>query len=90
MVMRNEAFIGPPEKQNHEGNHMKFSTPAEAFTAKEYEFDDLIQRLKLMADTRFGVNPDDASWAHVGQLQRYIDLLKEVTDIHFEEGEYAQ
>jgi len=67
-----------------------YSTPQEAFSAKEYEFDDLVQRLKAMSDNRFGIDPDKAGWGNVGDLGRYIELLKQVTDIYYHEGEFAE
>ena len=67
-----------------------YQTATEAFIAKEYEFDALVQRLKLMSDTRFGIDPDRANWGHVGDLDRYIKLMQQVTDIYFKEGEYEE
>ena len=67
-----------------------YKTAAEAFAAKEYEFDALVQRLKAMSDTRFGISPDKANWGHVGDLDRFTKTLKEVTDIYYHEGECAE
>ena len=67
-----------------------YSTPQEAFAAKESEFDDLVLRLKAMSDKRFGIDPDKADWGNVGDLGRYIELLKQVTDIYYHEGEFAE
>lgn len=37
-----------------------------------------------------GVSPDVVTWGHVGDVTRYVTVLKEVTDAYFKEGEYAE
>jgi hypothetical protein len=35
------------------------------------------------------LRPDAITWAHVGTLEHYADLLKRITDSAFKEGEHA-
>ncbi len=65
-------------------------TALNAFIAKKVEIDTMLKRLQALSDNHFDVAPDDVSWGHVGDLGRYAELLKQITDAAFHEGEYAE
>ena len=60
-----------------------------AFVAAKAEIDTQLERLKSQSDDHFHANPDEAHWGHVGDLQRYANLLRELTDRAFRKGECA-
>ena len=60
-----------------------------AFVAKKAEIDAMLARLQALSDDHFEVHPDEVTWGHVGDLGRYADLLGQITDIAFNEGEHA-
>ena len=60
-----------------------------AFVAAKVEIDARLERLKGLSDDHFHANPDEIHWGDVGDLQRYASLLREMTDIAFSEGEFA-
>jgi hypothetical protein len=61
-----------------------------AFVSKKAEIDTMLTRLQALSDNHFGYTPDDVSWAHVGTLEHYAELLKRITDSAFNEGEHAE
>lgn len=60
-----------------------------AFVAAKAEIDTRLERLKALSDDHFNATPDEIHWGHVGDLQRYASLLRQMTDIAFGEGECA-
>ena len=60
-----------------------------AFVSKKAEIDTMLTRLQALSDDHFGYAPDDVTWAHVGTLEHYAELLKRITDSAFQEGEHA-
>jgi hypothetical protein len=60
-----------------------------AFARKKAKFDVMLVRLNALSDDHFGYAPDDVTWAHVGTLEHYTELLKRITDSAFKEGEHA-
>lgn len=60
-----------------------------AFIAMKAEIDAQLERLKSLSDDHFHAQPDEIHWGHVGDLQRYASLLRQITDAAFKEGEYA-
>ena len=60
-----------------------------AFVSKKAEIDTMLTRLQAHSADHFGCAPDEVTWAHVGSLGRYADLLKRITDSAFSEGEHA-
>lgn len=60
-----------------------------AFIAAKTEIDALLERLKALSDEHFNAQPDEIHWGHVGDLQRYAELLRQITDAAFKEGEHA-
>lgn len=61
-----------------------------AFIAAKSEIDARLERLKGLSDDHFHANPDEIHWGHVGDLQRYAGLLRQITDLAFKEGEFAE
>ena len=61
-----------------------------AFVANKAEIDAMLARLQGLSDDHFGYAPDDVTWAHVGTLDHYAELLKRITDMAFNEGEHAE
>jgi len=61
-----------------------------AFVSKKAEIDSMLARLQALSDEHFGYAPDEITWAHVGTLEHYAELLKRITDMAFNEGEHAE
>lgn len=61
-----------------------------AFIAKKAEIDEMLARLRGLSDEHFNREPDEINWNHVGTLEHYASLLKDITDSAFGEGEYAR
>ena len=62
----------------------------DAYIAKKTEIDTMLARLTALSDDHFNVAPDDVTWADVGTLAHYSELLKRITDSAFKEGEHAE
>ena len=60
-----------------------------AFVSKKAQIDTMLTRLQALSDDHFGYAPDEVTWAHVGTLEHYAELLKRITDSAFKEGEHA-
>ena len=65
-------------------------TALDAYIAKKTEIDTMLARLTALSDDHFNVAPDDVTWADVGTLVHYAELLKRITDSAFKEGEFAE
>ena len=61
-----------------------------AFIAKKAEIDAMLERLAALSDAHFNASPDAVNWGHVGTLEHYASLLRQITDSAFGEGEYAE
>ena len=59
------------------------------FVSRKAEIDAMFARLQSLSEDHFGYAPDEVSWAHVGNLEHYGDLLQRITDMAFNEGEHA-
>ena len=59
------------------------------FLAKKGEIDTMLTRLQALSNDHFNAAPDEVNWGHVGTLERYAELLRQITDSAFKEGEYA-
>jgi len=59
------------------------------FLAKKVEIDTMLARLQVLSDDHFNVDPGEVTWGHVGTLERYAELLRQITDSAFKEGEYS-
>ena len=51
--------------------------------------DILLDRLKSLSDDHFETHPDEIDWGHVGTLNHYASLLRQITDSAFKEGKHA-
>jgi hypothetical protein len=60
-----------------------------AFVSRKAEIDAMLTRLQKLSDDHFGYAPDEVTWAHVGTLEHYAELLKRIADMAFHEGEHA-
>jgi hypothetical protein len=61
----------------------------DAFMAARPEIDVMLERLKALSDDHFGTIPSGINWGHVGTLNHYASLLRQITDAAFKEGENA-
>ena len=61
----------------------------DAFIAAKAEIDVILERLKALSDDHFETHPDEINWGHVGTLNHYASLLRQITDAAFKEGEHA-
>ena len=62
----------------------------EAFVARKNEIDAMLERLNALSDDHFNCAPDIIDWSHVGTLALYANMLKDITDAAFNEGEHAE
>jgi hypothetical protein len=61
-----------------------------AFMSRKTEIGSQLARLQALNAKHFNVSPDDVHWGHVGDLSRYAELLRQITDAAFKEGEHAK
>ena len=62
----------------------------DAFITAKFQIDAMLARLAALSDDHFGTCPDEINWGHVGDLNRYAELLCRITDTAFSEGEHAE
>ena len=62
----------------------------DAFMAAKHEIDTMLARIQTLSDDHFETNPDEIHWGHVGTLNQYASLLRQITDSAFKEGEFAE
>jgi hypothetical protein len=74
----------------HKLNTRSSAQALAAFVSKKAEIDTMLTRLQALSDDHFGYGPDEITWAHVGTLEHYAELLKRITDSAFNEGEHAE
>lgn len=60
-----------------------------AFIAKKVEIDAMLARLQAFSDDHFGADPERVSCANVGSLEHQANLLKQISDFAFGEGEHT-
>ena len=65
------------------------SKALDAFLAAKVEIDAMLERLTTLSADHFDAHPDEINWGHVGTLNRYADLLHQISDSAFNEGEHA-
>ena len=65
------------------------SQALDAFMTTKFQIDAMLDRLKALSDDRFETHPDEVNWSHVGTLNRYANLLRQISDGAFKEGEHA-
>ena len=78
-------MIASTNKMNTRSNQQALA----AFVQKKAEIDAMLARLQALSDDHFGLEPDEVTWAHVGTLEHYAELLKRITDSAFNEGGHA-
>ena len=61
----------------------------DAFLAAKVEIDAMLARLTTLSAEHFEANPDEINWGHVGTVNHYASLLRQITDSTFKEGEHA-
>ena len=66
------------------------SKALDAFIAAKVEIDAMLERLRALSDNHFDALPDENNWGHVGTLNNYAGLLRQITDSAFKEGEHAE
>ncbi len=71
-------------------NTKRNETALDAFIARKAEIDAMLARIVALSEDHFHCEPDQVNWGHVGTLARYADLLTQITDAAFLEGEYAE
>jgi len=65
-------------------------TALDAYISRKTEIDTMLARLTALSDDHFSVAPDEVTWADVGTLAHYAELLKRITYSAFKEGEHAE
>ena len=80
--MQPRAQVHDQEEDYHEG-------ALAAFMARKLKIDAMLQRLTELSANDFSVDPEDVDWGHVGTLGHYRQLLRQVCDSAFQEGDYA-
>ena len=61
----------------------------DAFMTTKVQFDAMLERLKALSEDHFNTDPDEINWGHVGTLNHYASLIRQITDAAFKEGEDA-
>jgi len=49
----------------------------------------MLERLTALSADHFDAHPDEINWGHVGSLNNYASLLRQISDSAFREGEHA-
>ena len=62
----------------------------DAFMTTKSEIDAMLARLAALSADHFETHPDEINWGHVGTLNHYASLLRQITDSAFREGEHAE
>ena len=61
-----------------------------AFMEKKAEIDAMLARLTALSADHFDTSREEIDWGHVGTLSHYAGLLRQITDMAFQEGEHAE
>lgn len=61
-----------------------------AFITKKAEIDAMLSRLAALSADHFNASSEAVNWGHVGTLEHYANLLRQITDAAFHEGEYTE
>ena len=62
----------------------------DAFLIAKLEIDAMLERLAALSADHFETSPDEITWGHVGTLNHYAGLLRQITDSAFKDGEHAR
>lgn len=68
----------------------KIETARTAFMARKAKIDSQLARLQALSAEHFNISPDDVNWGHVGDITRYAELLRQIINAAFKEGEHAR
>ena len=71
------------------GSRERSNNALDAFMTTKFQIDAMLERLKALSDDHFETHPDEINWGHVGTLNHYASLLRQITDAAFKEGEHA-
>ena len=66
------------------------SKALDAFMTAKSQIDAMLARLAALSEDHFGTHPDEINWGHVGSLNHYANLLHQITDSAFSEGEHDE
>ena len=66
------------------------SKALDAFMTAKSQIDAMLARLAALSEDHFGTHPDEINWGHVGSLNHYANLLRQITDSAFSEGEHDE
>jgi hypothetical protein len=69
--------------------HMPKPTALATFLARKAEIDTMLARLTALSDEHFGYGPEAINWGHVGTLEHYAKLLRQITESAFREAEHG-
>jgi hypothetical protein len=61
-----------------------------AFLAAKREIDAMLERLQALSADHFETQPDEINWGHLGTLNHYASLLRQISDSALKEGEHAK
>jgi hypothetical protein len=62
----------------------------ESFLTSKSRIDQMLARIQTLSNDHFDTDPDAIHWGDVGTLNHYSSLLRQITDIAFNEGEFAK
>ena len=62
----------------------------DAFMTTKLKIDAMLERMKALSEGHFNTHPDEINWGDVGTLKHYANLLRQITDSAFKEGEHAE
>jgi hypothetical protein len=65
------------------------SNALDAFMTAKFQIDAMLVRLKALNDDHFETHLDEINWGHVGTLNHYARMLRQITDAAFKEDEHA-
>ena len=65
------------------------SQALDAFMNTKSQIDAILDRLKALSADHFETHPDEVNWGQVGTLNHYANLLRQISDGTFKEGEHA-
>jgi hypothetical protein len=81
--------MASPTKESAMPRRPANSQALDAFLARKTEIDAMLARLEALSEEHFGHAPDEIDWGHVRTLEHYAQLLRQITDAAFKEGEHA-
>ena len=61
------------------------SEALDAFMTAKSQIDVMLERLKALSVDHFEISPDEINWGHVGTLNHYASLLRQISNSAFKE-----